>query len=133
MGVAQDRSGRSKWDCEGFAKQSQNFVQEVGDGFVTLNYSGKERHVITTNVRVDAVKWYAGRMSKLTDAQLRSGLTTAGATPQEASCFTDALRKRLAQLVTVASGEWDKPGTTITRTQTTIKKTTTVVQDPPRQ
>ena len=33
MGVAQDRSGRSKWDCEGFAKQSQNFVQEVGDGF----------------------------------------------------------------------------------------------------
>jgi hypothetical protein len=82
MGVSQDRTARSKWDCEGFAKQSQNFVQEVGDGFVTLNYSGKERHVITTNIRVEDVKWYVDRMGKLTEAQIRAGLQAAGATPQ---------------------------------------------------
>jgi hypothetical protein len=133
MGVAQDRSGRSKWDCEGFAKQSQQFVQEVGDGFVTLNYSGKERQVITTNIRVEDVKWYMDRMSKLADTQIRAGLQAAGATPQEASCFTQALGKRLGQLVTVATGEWDKPGTTTTRTRTITKKTTTIVEDPPKQ
>jgi hypothetical protein len=138
MGLAQDISGRSKWDCAGFSKETQYFVQEVDGGYVTLNYSGKERQLVTTNIRVEDVKWYMDRMSKLTDKQIRAGLQASGATEQETSCFAQALESRLGQLATVASGGWTaKPGTTVTRTTTITKKTTTVEQpkqqDTPKQ
>jgi hypothetical protein len=132
MGAAQDMTGRSKWDCDGFKKQSEHFVQDVDNGYVTIDYSGKERHVITNNIRVDDVKWYMNRMSKLTDAQVRAGLQASGATAQEAACFTEALRKRLSQLAAVASGSWNSRTITTTTTRT-VTKTTTTTTEPPKK
>jgi hypothetical protein len=124
MGLTGDISGRSKWDCEGYARQSENFVDEVADGYVTFNYAGKERDVVSHGIRVDDVKWFMSRMGKLTDRQILSALEASGATAQESACFAKALGKRLGQLVTVASGA-ETSGTTVIRTRTVTKTQTT--------
>jgi hypothetical protein len=120
MGRTGDITGRSKWDCPGFALQSEHFVDAVGDGFVTFNYAGKERDAVSNNIRVDDVKWLIARVGKLSHAQIQAGLAASGASPEESACFANALGKRLSQLAAVASGE-----PTVTRTRTVTKTTTT--------
>jgi hypothetical protein len=100
MGRAEDFSGRSKWDCASYARDSERFVQDVQNGFVVLNYAGKQRHVVTRGIRVEHAKKLADRLGKVTDTQLRAALHASGATPDEIACFVPALRKRINQLAT---------------------------------
>lgn len=126
MGIAGDFTGRSRWDCEGYARQSDHFVAGVDDGYVTFNYAGKDRDVVSAGIRVDDVKWFMRRMSALTDAQIAAGLEASGATAQESACFTKALVKRLGQLTAAASGV-ETSGNSVIRTRT-ITKTRTVTK-----
>jgi hypothetical protein len=124
MGRTGDITGRSKWDCPGYALQSEHFVDSVGDGYVSFQYAGKERDVVGTNIRVEDVKWFVQRVGKLSNAQIQAGLAASGASPDETACFAEALGKRLSQLASAASGE-----PTVTRTRT-VTKTTTVTPAP---
>jgi hypothetical protein len=96
---------RSKWDCEGFAEQSEDFIKkldgdgEVKFGFGTGNHGGDFKNDIT----VEDVAWMARRLKPITDAQLRTALRQSGATAHEAQHFTRALRLRIRQMELVSS------------------------------
>lgn len=122
MGRAEDITGRSKWDCKLYAKDSDTFVQEVENGFVILNYAGKEQHTVMEGIRVEDAKRLGDRLNKLTDRQLRSALEASGATPDEVACYLPAFRKRVTQLV--ALGQRTSGGEVI-RSRKAITKTTT--------
>jgi hypothetical protein len=126
MGRWGDITGRSKWDCSGYAKQSEKFVDEVDGGYVHFNYEGKKTSQTARNIKVENVRWFVDRMGALTDDQLRAAAEAAGATPDESVCFVNGIRSRLNQLKTVAEGG-DNPGT-VTRTRTVTKTKTVQVQ-----
>ena len=127
MGRAEDITGRSKWDCRLYARDSDKFVQDVQNGFVILNYAGKERLTITEGVAVEHAQKLAGRLGKLSDEQIRSALVAAGATPEEVSCFAPAFRKRVGQLA--AAGQVTPEGEII-RSRKEIRKTTVTESEP---
>ena len=89
---------REKWDCKGFASQTKDFVKGVKNGFVEFGYSGQHSGDFKENIRVDDVRWVTQYLGRLTDAQLKAGLLASGATPEEAACYTSALRTRINQL-----------------------------------
>lgn len=103
MGRTADITGRSKWDCALYAKDSEHFVEDVENGFVLLNYEGKERHSVTQGIRVEHATRLAERLGKISDDQLRSALQASGATPDEVACFVPAFKKRVGQLAAAAS------------------------------
>src|SRR4030095_10116777 len=102
-------------------------IDGVDNGYVQFNYTqyaARHEHAITNGIRVADVKWFIERMGQLSDAQLRAGLIASGASPDEATCFTAALRKRLTVLGTVAQeGQLDRVRTIRTVTKTTTKTT----------
>jgi hypothetical protein len=124
MGQSGEIGGHSKWDCAAFAKQSDHFVDGVSNGFVSFNYTGKSADQVSNNIRTSDVKWFMDRMGKLTDEQIKAGLIGSGATPGEVPCFTQAFRKRLDQLATVASTAGTSSDS-VRRTVTTTTTTTT--------
>jgi hypothetical protein len=89
---------RAKWDCDGFASQSKDFIKGADKGYVEFGYSGQHTSAIKDQIPVEHVRWIAGILGKLTDAQIRSALAAAGATPSETECFTRAMRARITAL-----------------------------------
>ena len=56
------------------------------------------------------MRWLCRYLGRVTDLQLRDGLQASGATPEEADCFTRAIRDRITQLQRVAElGDDYKP------------------------
>jgi hypothetical protein len=87
-----------KWDCAAFDKRTASLIEGVENGYVYFNYlqyAARHEHALSEGIRVEDMKWFMNRMGRLTDGQLRAGLTASGATVSEAACFTSALRKRL--------------------------------------
>ena len=95
-------ASREKWDCDGFASQTKKFVTGVEGGMVKFGYDGKKQNEIRDGIRVSDVQWLLGYIGRITDDQIRAGLEASGATPQEVSCFTAALRDRINQLKSAA-------------------------------
>jgi hypothetical protein len=96
---------RNKWDCEGYAGQSKDFVKRDAGGQLEWGYRGyHHRGELKENVTVEDVRWLLRYLGRVTDAQLRAGLTAAGATPEETQCFAAAVRARIEQLKAVAAG-----------------------------
>jgi hypothetical protein len=93
---------RTKWDCVGFASQNADFVRGVKDGLVQWGYTGQRTDEATEGVTVEHVRWLHSYLRRVTDGQLREGLVASGAGPEEAECFTRALRGRIEQLGRVA-------------------------------
>ncbi len=93
---------REKWDCKGFNSQSKDFVKGVKGEMVQFGYSGQHTDDFKNAIRVSDVQWLMQYLGRITDAQLQSGLKASGATPDEAACFTTALRDRINQLKLVA-------------------------------
>jgi hypothetical protein len=129
MGRAEDRTGRSEWDCAKYAQDSERFVQDVQNGFVTLNYAGKQRHEVLRGVRVEHVKWLAERLGAITDSQLNAALAASGATAEQAACFVPAMRKRIAQLATAGTVT---PDGEVIRSRKVIRKTVETTPLPQR-
>ncbi len=114
-----------KWNCQAFNRQTRRLMGGVEGGFVQFNYShyaSRHESALSNGIPVADLKWFMARMSRLTDAQIRAGLLASGATPEEARCFTGALRERLtlfAQTSDNTSNVSNPP--VVTRTKTTTK------------
>src|SRR5262249_34668031 len=92
----------TKWDCEGFAKQTPQFVKRAADGSLQWGFEGKNRRKVTS-VTAQDVRWLLQYLGRVTDKQIREGLAASGATPQEVQCFAQALRQRIDQLRQVSA------------------------------
>ncbi|HYO82708.1 MAG TPA: hypothetical protein VES20_14985 [Bryobacteraceae bacterium] len=123
MGRAEEKTGRSQWDCANYARDSEHFVQEVQNGFVTLNYAGKQRYEVLRGIRVEHAKWLASRLKQISDADLTRAVQASGASAEEVTCFVPAIRKRVTQLDSIASGAG--AGETIRSRKVTTTTTTT--------
>jgi hypothetical protein len=94
---------RMTWDCDAFAEQSSHFVLGVDrDGRVRWGYSGQRTADAALDITADDVAWLHRRLSRVTDGQVRAGLTACGANDREADTFARALRARVDQLAKVA-------------------------------
>jgi len=87
--------GREKWDCKGFKSQTRDFVKGVRGDFLQFGYSGQHTDDFKSDIRVSDVKWLLQYLGRITDAQIRAGLQSSGATPEEVECFTQSLRERI--------------------------------------
>jgi hypothetical protein len=95
---------RSKWDCDGFADQSEDFIKAIDDGEVKFGF-GTGNHGGDFKERISAadVAWVSQRFRGITDSQLRIALRQSGANAHEAAHFTRALRLRMKQMEAIAT------------------------------
>lgn len=98
---------RSKWDCEGYAAQTPDFVSSVegaggtentGGGALRWGYTGQRTDEATEGITTAHVRWLLRYVGRVTDHQLREGLRASGATDPEIESFTASIRARLEQL-----------------------------------
>jgi hypothetical protein len=89
---------RDRWDCEGFAAESDALVQDVATDRVRFGYSGQRTADIAEGIRISDVEWLLGTLGRLTDAQIAAAVAASGGTADEVACFTQALRVRLDRL-----------------------------------
>src|SRR5262249_8755012 len=47
----------TKWDCDGFASQTPDFIKGVEDGRVRWGFNGKHRKDLTADITVSDVQW----------------------------------------------------------------------------
>jgi hypothetical protein len=88
---------RSKWDCQDFSKDTRKFI-EVKDGRLDWGYKGRHSDAMMEDVTARDIGWLMQYLGRLTDGQIRGGLLASGATAEEASCYTEALRMRIRDL-----------------------------------
>ncbi|HWJ57588.1 MAG TPA: hypothetical protein VNR90_15215, partial [Vicinamibacterales bacterium] len=94
---------RGRWDADGFAAQTPQFVSGVANGFVQFGYTGQRTGDARANIRVEDVAWLCRFLGRITDAQLRDALNASGASEQETRSFAASLRSRIDQLVSAAA------------------------------
>jgi hypothetical protein len=114
MGKWGNVATREKWDCRAFAAQTESFVKGIENGYVRFGFTGKHASDLGGAITVDDVRWLMQYLGRVTDQQLRDGLTASGATPKEVACFAGALRNRIEQLRRVAASQ------TISRAATAV-------------
>jgi hypothetical protein len=95
---------RDKWDCEGFTDQNRQFVRHGGDGRIQWGYQGINTQRIAAEIGVADVQWLLKYLGRVTDGQLEAGLLASGASPDEAACYTEALRTRIGELEEAGGG-----------------------------
>ena len=89
---------RGRWDPEAFAAQNQYFITGVDNGVVQWGYQGQRTADLVQNITIDDLRWFDQRAQRLTDDHLRAALRASGATDEETSRFTAALRERLDKI-----------------------------------
>jgi hypothetical protein len=95
---------RGRWDPEGFAAQTPEFVVSVRDGFVNFGYTGQRTADVADGIRVEDARWLYAYLGRVTDAQLRDALTASGASPEDTASFATSIRDRIEQIGRAASG-----------------------------
>lgn len=109
-GASMGKSGsppfRSKWDCAGYELQTPEFVAGIDeDGAVRWGYTGQRTGEARDGIDVEDVRWLYRYLGRITDGQLREGLSASGATEEEIECFTRCIRMRLDQLRRVSESQ----------------------------
>lgn len=94
---------REKWDCEGYAGQTSEFVKQVDHREVKFGFSGQHDNAFKDDIEVRDVRWIMQFLGRLSDVQIRSALRASGASDHEQRCFARAVRSRLTQLQRVAT------------------------------
>ncbi len=89
---------RAKWDCDGYAGQSDDFVKGVKNGVVEFGYAGQHTETIKDGIPLAHVQWLLTYLGRLSDAQIRAALRASGASPGDEECFTRAVRSRISRL-----------------------------------
>ena len=89
---------RDRWDADGFAAQTPQFVTGVQDEWVNFGYQGQRTQEIARDISVEDVAWFHSYASRLTEPALRQALQQCGATGDEADAFARALVDRIRQL-----------------------------------
>lgn len=90
--------GRSNWDCEGYKRQTSQFVKGTRNGAVQFGYGGQHTSGFVDGIRIDDVRWLMNYLGQITDSQIRTGLLASGADRREEECFAGALRQRIETL-----------------------------------
>jgi hypothetical protein len=110
---------RSIRDCDAFAEQTAKFVKSVDRGRLTWRFKGIHSALLKDDITVGDVQWLFQYLGKVTDEQIRVGLSASGATPQETECYAHALRQRIEQLQEAAA---EQPGGTPVPAPVTMKR-----------
>ena len=97
---------RGRWDPEGFAAQTPQFVTGVQDGIVTFGYTGQRTADLADGIRIEDARWLYRYLGRITDQQLRDALTASGADDNEAESFTRSLRDRIDQIGRAGNGSF---------------------------
>jgi hypothetical protein len=98
MGKWGEVMSRAKWDAEGFAAQTPQFVTRTADGSIQWGYSGQRTADAVEGISVNDIRWLCRYLGRIRDEQIRQALRAAGASPREIAAFSTALRDRIAQL-----------------------------------
>jgi hypothetical protein len=93
---------RGRWDCDGFAEQTPQFVQGIDGSMVKWGYSGQHTADIAGGIRTTDVRWLVRYLGRLQRSQIDAAVRASGGTAEEAARFTDALIERINQLCVVA-------------------------------
>jgi hypothetical protein len=104
MGTWGTPAERSKWECAGYTRESEQFVR-AKDGKLAWGYRGIHTSDMTREIEAPDVRWLMEYLGRLSDAQLRDGLLACGAAENEAYCYTMALRKRIEELREIARAQ----------------------------
>jgi hypothetical protein len=92
---------REKWDCRGYQGQNRSFVKGVKGGVVEFGYAGQHTKDFANDIKVADVQWLAGIVGKLSDKQITDALQAGGASAEEQTCFSKAIRERIEALKAV--------------------------------
>lgn len=104
MGRWGNLATRSKWDCKGYAAQTEKFVRRVEGDRVEFGFTAAQGRDVRSRITVADVRWLMRYLGQITDNQLRDGLAASGATRSETECFVRAVRGRIEQLRRAAEG-----------------------------
>jgi hypothetical protein len=74
------------------------FVDKVKGSRVAFRYGGKNRGLLK-NIRVKDAKWIGNLLARLSDRQIMDAFRAANYNPAEARLLTDAVRRRINELV----------------------------------
>ena len=85
----------SKWDLDAYEKQA--FVDGVSGGKLKLNYSGKGGRIMSA-VPLEHARWFAGRVSQLSQEQIKQAFRAAGASNGEVEGFSSKVLQKIGQL-----------------------------------
>lgn len=96
--------GRSTWNAEDFHKQSLRFIKRLEGRKIEFAYTGHNTGMRNEISTADA-RWLLRYLSRLKETQLRQGLVSCGASPEEAALYTEALRMRIQALQYAAERE----------------------------
>ena len=94
---------REKWDCQGFASQTADFIKKVEAGEVEFGFTGKHDDDFKEGIRIADVRWLLRYVGRISDTQIRAALAASGASQHEVRCFTRAVRARIDELRRVAA------------------------------
>jgi hypothetical protein len=88
---------RSKSDPKGYA--NSKFIEKTEPDFVDfVLHARSDFEKVTKHIRRADAKWLGQRLAQLSEEQVRDGFRAAGYTPEEVSVYTQAMRKRIAEL-----------------------------------
>ena len=93
--VSGGRSGRSVNKPEQYAQS--NFIKQVRDGVIELDYRGKADNLIRT-VKVEHGRWLADLLMKLSDKQIEDAFRAANYKPEDVKLLAQAFKSRINQL-----------------------------------
>jgi hypothetical protein len=88
----------TKWDCKGFAQDTHNFLRVGSDGTLHWGFEGKHGKDMFRGITPSDIQWLLQYLGRITDDQIRTGLTASGATSDETECYVPALRQRIDKL-----------------------------------
>jgi hypothetical protein len=97
---------RGRWDPQGFAAQTPQFVTGVQDGMVLFGYAGQRTADMSSGIRIEDVRWLSRYLGRVTDAQLRDAIMASGGGKEDADSFAASLRERIEQIRRIGSGKW---------------------------
>jgi hypothetical protein len=87
---------RNKWNADHFLRQTPEFLK-IKDGEIEWGYVGQHSSLLKDVTR-DDIRWLLQYLGRISDDQLRAGLTASGATAEEREKFVRALRMRIDML-----------------------------------
>jgi hypothetical protein len=90
---------RGRWDPQGFASQTPQFVTGVQNGIVLFGYAGQRTADMSSGISIADARWLCRYLGRITDAQLRAAIIASGGSTEDAMSFAASLRDRITQLV----------------------------------
>jgi hypothetical protein len=97
LGNTGNRITRSKSEPKGYA--NSKFIGKAEPDFVDfVLHARTDMEKVTKHIPRADVKWLAQRLSQLNEEQIRDCFRAGGYTPEEVTVYTQAVRKRIAEL-----------------------------------